>query len=159
MNRHSNFGYASILLSFIIICIITFTALTLLTANSDYKLSKKVADRNTAYYEACEQAYETIASVDKILFQSFTASANEGDYYSLASTQITGTIEDITWNSEEKTISFSVPIVSNQVLECSLLLHYPDHDYDSFYSITNWQSVHIDAPFEEQPLNLIGSGN
>ncbi len=40
----SNFGFSTILLTFSMICIVTFSALAFVTANSDYKLSKRVAD-------------------------------------------------------------------------------------------------------------------
>lgn len=65
MNRHTNFGFSSILISFIMICIVTFSALALVTANSDYKLSRKVADRNQQYYLAQEQAYEKLSQIDR----------------------------------------------------------------------------------------------
>lgn len=40
---------------FSMICIVTFSALAFVTANSDYKLSKHVADNNSSYYRACEK--------------------------------------------------------------------------------------------------------
>ena len=46
----SNFGFSTILLTFSMICIVTFSALAFVTANSDYKLSKRVADNNSSYY-------------------------------------------------------------------------------------------------------------
>ena len=52
--RFSSFGFSSILLIFVMICIVTFATLTLVTANSDYKLSKKVAAKSTSYYEGEE---------------------------------------------------------------------------------------------------------
>ena len=39
----SNFGFSTILLTFVMMCIMTFGVLSLITANSDYKLSQKVA--------------------------------------------------------------------------------------------------------------------
>ena len=54
----SNFGFSTILLSFVMICVVTFSALALVTANSDYRLSKKVADKTAEYYTAQEKAYE-----------------------------------------------------------------------------------------------------
>ena len=52
----SNFGFSTILLAFVMICIVTISALSLLTANSDYKLSQKVAEKNTAYFDAEKKA-------------------------------------------------------------------------------------------------------
>ncbi len=36
----SNFGFSTILLTFSMICIVTFSALAFVTANSDYKLKR-----------------------------------------------------------------------------------------------------------------------
>lgn len=160
MNKHSNFGYSTILLSFIIICILTFTALTLLTANSDFKLSKKVADRNSSYYEAQEQAYDELSDIDQLLLQCYEASSDEEAYYEAALTTITARFEG-TFDTKEGQMlfSFSKSITSDQYLEVSLLLKYPENEIDTFYEIEKWQSIHIDTPFEEQPLNLIGGDN
>lgn len=69
MNQRSfsNFGFSSILLAFVMLCIVTFSALSLLTANADYKLSKKVADKTAAYYQAEEKAYLLLRKLIRIL--------------------------------------------------------------------------------------------
>ena len=59
----SNFGFSTILLTFSMICIVTFSALAFVTANSDYKLSKRVADNNSSYYRACEKAWDEISQI------------------------------------------------------------------------------------------------
>ena len=60
----SNFGFATLLLCFTMICIITFAVLSLITANSDWILSKKVASKNASYHQVEEKAYEHIAKID-----------------------------------------------------------------------------------------------
>ena len=77
----SNFGFSTILLSFVMICVVTFSALSLITANSDYKLSKKVADKNQSYYQAQEQAYAKINMIDQVLADSYLASATADEYF------------------------------------------------------------------------------
>ena len=67
----SNFGFSSILLTFVMLCIVTFSALSLLTANADYKLSKKVADKTTAYYQAEEKAYLLLQKIDQDLAHAY----------------------------------------------------------------------------------------
>ncbi len=49
-------GVSSILVIFIIICLVTFSVMSLVSARADYALSKKIADRNKAYYAATSQA-------------------------------------------------------------------------------------------------------
>ena len=69
----SNFGFSTILLTFSMICIVTFSALAFVTANSDYKLSKRVADNNSSYYRACEKAWDEISQIDAILASAYDA--------------------------------------------------------------------------------------
>ena len=160
MNRHSNFGYSTILLSFVIVCILTFTALTLLTANSDYKLSKKVADQNTAFYEAQEQAYDELSQVDRILLKCYQEAPDEDSYYESVSALLSSQLDGrITFEDGKMHFSFSKSISSQQYLAVSLLLEYPQNEIDTFYEIEKWQSIHMDMPLDEQPLNLIGKTN
>ena len=66
----SNFGFSTILISFTMICIVTFLALSLITANADYKLSKKTAEKTKEYYAAQESAYNGIADISEIFGKS-----------------------------------------------------------------------------------------
>ena len=49
--RFSNFGMSTILVVFAMMCIVTFSVLAFITANSDYKLSCRVAENNSSYYQ------------------------------------------------------------------------------------------------------------
>lgn len=62
----SNIGTASLLMIFIVLCMVIFALLSLTEANRDYKYSEAMAKHNTQYYEACNIAYEQIAAIDAI---------------------------------------------------------------------------------------------
>lgn len=67
MNKKSygiNIGFSSILVIFVILCLVSFATLSVVSANADYKLSAKLADRTTAYYTACNKAYEQLATIE-----------------------------------------------------------------------------------------------
>ena len=59
-----NIGSSSLLVVFLVLCLVIFAVLTLTGAQSDYRFSRRLADRRTAYYAACNQAEEQIASLD-----------------------------------------------------------------------------------------------
>lgn len=59
-----NTGSASILVIFIVLCLSTLAVLSLVSARADYALSKKRADRTTAYYNACNAAEAKLAETD-----------------------------------------------------------------------------------------------
>jgi hypothetical protein len=60
-------GFSSILMVFTMLCLVTFATLSLITANSDYRLSLKVAEKTTAYYEADTAARNYLQQLDLAL--------------------------------------------------------------------------------------------
>lgn len=64
---HLSVGTSSILMIFVVLCLTTFGVLSFVTANSDYKLSRKNADAVTAYYQADSKADELLKTIDSQL--------------------------------------------------------------------------------------------
>lgn len=60
-------GGPSIIMIFVVLCFTTLGALSLMTANADWKLTHKVATSVTDYYTADNQAEEILASADAAL--------------------------------------------------------------------------------------------
>lgn len=60
----SSVGSASILLIFTVLCLISFATLTLVNSKADYNLSKNLAARQKAYYEACHKGNAFVAAVN-----------------------------------------------------------------------------------------------
>ena len=60
-NFGMNIGASSILVIIVILTLICFAGLSLASANADYQLCLKLADRTSAYYEATSKAYEELA--------------------------------------------------------------------------------------------------
>lgn len=151
----SNFGFSTILLAFVMICIVTISAVSLLTANSDYKLSKKVAEKNKDYYIAEETAYSQLKAIDTELSLAYQEAENESEYYSYAETRLS----PLGYGQFEKTdsgyiYSYSVPISDTQALEVILTVHYPTSDLDTFYKIACWKSAYETTIYEDETLNL-----
>lgn len=151
----SNFGFSTILLAFVMICIVTISAISLLTANSDYKLSKKVAEKSQAYFKAEEEAYLLLEEIDTLLSLAYQESSNENEYYNACIHQLSvlgyGTYET---NDNTHVYSYSVPIANEQSLVVVLTLHYPLGSNDSFYQIQSWQSKYETNLHEEETLDL-----
>ena len=58
-------GASSILIIFIIVCLVTFAVLSLVSAGADYRLSQKVAERNQSYYNATSAAQEKLRDLSR----------------------------------------------------------------------------------------------
>lgn len=159
----TNIGFSTILLAFSMICIVTFSALSLLTANSDYQLSKKVAAKSTAYYIAEEKAYRTIATIDHQLQQLYFSTHTEKEFCKQALSTLSKlsldntSLELETVDDKTLTCQFSEIISDRQTLTISLAITYPQTDTMPFYIITQWQTITNEIPEESKPLNIMGS--
>ncbi len=152
----SNFGFSTIVFSFVMICVITFSVLSLVTANSDYKLSKKAADKNTAYYLAEEKACNHLYQIETILEEAYHASSDEVSYFMAVETALSNLdIGEFTNDNNEYTYCFREEISPSQTLEIALSILYPTGEKDSFFRIETWKSVFEEILPEDDLLDLI----
>ena len=63
----TNIGSVTLLMIFIVLCMITFAALSLSSAASDYQTARKSATHAQEYYKASGRAEETLAKIDQVL--------------------------------------------------------------------------------------------
>ena len=119
-------GLPSILLIFVVLCLVAFGVLSLVSANADQKLSQKVLDRSTAYYEACNQAEEMLCDVDTRLHAAYQSSHSTEEYV-----QMISVIPD----------HYTYPVSDIQYLDVVLSYPIPASDTDMSYEILSWKVV------------------
>lgn len=125
LSFNGGIGSASILVIFVILCLVSFATLSIVSANADFKLSSKVLERTDAYYQASRQAESILAAFDQTLVSIYEGSADEEEYFAQAG----------------HSKSFMVPISDLQSLEISISIVYPAQEGDVFYHIDAWQVV------------------
>lgn len=123
-----NIGSASILLVFVILCLVSFAVLSIVSANADSKLSTRILERTTAYYTACNQAEQSLAGMDNTLRRMYEASDNKDAYFA----------------SVGHGKSYVIPISDLQSLQVTIEILYPESSEDTFYQITAWQVLNTD---------------
>ena len=152
-------GYTSILLIFTMLCLVTFATLSLVTVNSDYKLSKKVADRTSAYYKADTNVRDYLYQVDEYLTDWYMSCEDkesfcEGEYEVIDSVAVPEGV-NVTADAENSVYRIEYQIDDVQKLCVSLKLTYPENEGDGFYDITEWKTVtdnSVDAGDDTLPL-------
>ena len=112
-----NIGSSSILLVFVILCLVSFAVLSIVSANADSKLSARVLERTTAYYTACNQAEQSLAGMDNTLRRVYETSDSEDAYYA----------------SVGHGKSYVIPISDLQSLQVTIEVLYPASADDTFY--------------------------
>lgn len=154
-------GISLMLLIFLSLCLITFSLLSLSGAVADKNLSQKAADRTREYYRADTSANEQLARIDAQL-AAYLKSAEESrtpeETYLAACTKISEVLPDVVWTSSDTdneaaqnqdltdstasgTISFTIQVNDDQVLQAELLVTYPSAEDDTLYQITSWRVV------------------
>ena len=129
-------GTSTLLLIFVSLCLLTFAVLSFLSARADQNLSRKTAERTSAYYEACNQAEDQLGETDQMLEKLWQETANEKAYFQA----VRETFEDMDFDEESRMLSFSVPLTDTQVLTVTLKLRTPESG-STFYTISGWKTV------------------
>ncbi len=120
-------GSASILLIFVVMCLICFAALSLLSASADHKLSNKLLDRQNAYNKARSEAETQLNVIDETLYELYKESDSEAAYYEQAG----------------RSINFIKYVSDTQVLSVELEVLYPVQAGDPFYKIKSYNIENI----------------
>lgn len=162
-----NIGSSSLLVIFLILCLVTFAILSLSSAKSDYSFSQRLAQHRQTYYEANANAEEVVNQIDNTLsalaeeIDLFGSSSFDGldNYFSAVNSAFKGCqINDITVNcdfwGDELLISFQVPAGDSQAL--TVTLQVTDcREQATYYDVKAWQIINTGSWDNDQPLNLI----
>lgn len=125
-------GSASILLIFIVLCLVSLAVLSLASASADDRLSQKIANREVAYYEACNQVEANLQVLDQKLLASYQQCPTQQEYLALAS---------------QYQLTYVIPISDIQSLKVEVTPVFPTNDQPHFYEIVCWKTI-MSAPLE-----------
>lgn len=135
-----NIGASSVLVIMVILSLVCFAGLSFASANADYRLSRKLADRTTDYYQACNEAYTVIAGLSEEFEEIYKSATSAADYES----KIKESLSD--------SLIFSCPMGENQALQVAVTPVYPSSQADEFYEITSWQIINLTTPELDESL-------
>lgn len=168
-----NIGTSSILLVFVLLCMVTFAALSYVSANGDYKLSRSLADRTAAYYEADGKAEATEALLYQRLSQLAQGCSDIDAYLNgipgvLEDTDCTFSFQNLggTGTDHEESspgtgndssflgnISWQVSLNDTQILQITLDLWDP-FTSDTLFTVSQWQVIQARAWEDHSTMNL-----
>ena len=165
-DRLPNIGSSSLLVVFLVVIMATFAVLSLSTARSDSAFTEKLADRKTAYYQACNTAESLVAAIDTLLSESYEKGMTEEAYFEAAASALSHKADelDLTLTSGEDSskgplISFAVEAGQDTILSVSLRAVCPEEAGDAFYRITEWKTQSTAEWHNDTPISLIPVGS
>ena len=159
MNRKSSksiisIGTTSIVLIFVLLCLLTFSVLSLVSAKANLSLSQKSADRTAAYYDAENQANEVLFTIIDCLDE--TVSGNPGitdaEFYETVHSRLNG--EDGIVFTDDQYLEYQVPLTDEQFLHVGLEISHVAFSDGKHYRILAWNtcSTHEWTPDDSLPL-------
>lgn len=148
-NPGMNVGSSSILVTFVLLCLVTFAALSFVSARADRNLTMQTADRISSYYAADTNAEIMLANTDSQL-KMLAKQTDKDEFYS----EIDSLFNDndmyiISGDENNKYISYSIPASDDLSLSVTLKAVYPESEDDSAFIITEWESISTYNPSEE----------
>lgn len=155
----TNIGTVSLMMIFIILCMVIFAALSLSGAFRDSHMGEKRAEHLTDYYTASNEAEELLSTVDDAFAYAYENAADEAEYYRLIDKKLRSDDFEKIWNGETLDIAFQTNIGTSQTLQVLIDVLSPQQIVSekgtSFYRILSWQTVPTDSWEGDSTLHLI----
>ena len=154
-------GTSMLMVVFIIIVLITFSAAILISADNDSSLTEKLAENKTEYYAASNLGEEVLADIDDVLEAAYQNSSDTDGYFMAANENLAKLTYDFT--SLELTgddrLFYSIEISEERELQIELQICIPDDNEGSYYRILQWRSVSTRQWNGDDSLNVYVPGN
>ncbi len=153
----TNIGTVSLLMIFIVLCMVTFAALSLSEAARDNNFSKKLAAQTSQYYKASNTAEEVLSDIDFILTDALSVNPGNDSYYKKVSKDLTAqNIRDTSLTVNHDIVSYQIPMNEHHALSVSLRITSPkDAKTEGNFSIISWEEIQTTEWEGSNSLNLI----
>jgi hypothetical protein len=139
-----NVGGSSILVIFVLLCLTTFATLSMVSANADYRLTKRTSQAARDYYGADTRAEELYAQIDGVLRELYDGAA-PGEYMELAAREVPVSCPGVEaeLSPEGLILRYSVPMGETQELRARLEAPQSPSGQGGFCRKIQWQVVNI----------------
>ncbi len=160
MNQNNNrspvsIGISSLILIFVMLCLLTFSVLSLVSARADMRLSRRSANRTTAYYDAENRANDILLSIIGCM-EEYADSPDSSSFYQQLQEQLDG--RDGISFTDASHLQYEVPLEEEQILSVSLELSYEPYEDGSHYRILAWNTVSLHEWNSDLSLPLLDKG-
>ncbi len=144
-----NVGSSSILVTFVLLCLVTFAALSFVSANSDHNLAVKTGERIQAYYSGDSAAEINLANIDGQL-NMLASRTEENEYYNgIEDLFSDNKLYSVTNDNGDILIHYEIPVTDTRMLGVTLKAIYPDSNNHKSFEIREWENYTIYVPETE----------
>lgn len=143
---------------FIVLCMVTFAALSLSSAASDDRFGQKMSEHMHEYYTASNQAEEMLSGADAVFAEAYQEEQDTDSYFTRISQELSDIME-VSQEDDRLTAYWQVDINDTQALQIEISVLPPaqiqKENSESFYQILSWQVIHTDTWEGDNTLNLM----
>ena len=136
-------GTTSIVLIFVMLCMLTFSVLSLVSAQADLRLSRLSAERTTSYYTAENAANEILIRIEEAAVELAGQPEQEsgtGKAFAASVLRQLDDADEVSLTNDGQLI-YQVPLGENQALRVELSVSRSVTDDGHHYVIHAWQTV------------------
>jgi len=139
--RFMGMGASSVLIIFVILCLTTFAVLSLMSSQSDLRMSGRFRDAEQDYYAAVAKTGESLKELDRILADVRKTIVYDESYYAkLIYAAVSGVEYAEESPDNDKLIILLVPISGGErSIQTDIMILPPENAYR--YSIKNQRTV------------------
>ncbi len=150
-------GTSSILMIFVLLCLVVFAVLSFVSANADWKLNDKLAKRTSAYYEACEKAQDFLEEIDSRLDKLYMENPSMDQYTSACRSYLETIAGHTSLESDSDRFSFyfTETLSDEQYLAVTISIPFSPVPGGHYYKITAWQTKASQAWDPDTHLNVL----
>ena len=142
-----NIGTSSVLVTFVLLCLVTFASLSYMSARSDYKLGQQEAERTAAYYDANRIGEIYMANIEGLLTKHCDKCSSKEEYLNGIEDVFADNINiDVERDGDDVLINYNVEISKSQSLDISLAAHYPTVQDGTLFHIKKWATL-VDSEY------------
>lgn len=158
-------GASSILVIFVLLCLVTFAVLSLVSARADKALSDKNTAHIQAYYAAETTAYEKLAKIDTLLAENLQAGTEDKAYFDQCESALHDAGYATRRDADALYVDYAVPISDTQQLTVKIRVHSAaertaaemaplSSTQSFFYAIESWaiEGDNVWQPSDELPV-------
>ena len=140
MSRKRGFpgaGLSTVLLVFVMLCLIVFSVLSLSTAKADLEMSRKVADRTQDYYQAQSRASERLKEIDAVLAKQYNE--NKENYLE-AAREVLQQEDNLIVAEDGSEVVYTEAMNETQQLRVELQIQPPEEERGTCVQILGWEA-------------------
>ena len=120
----TNLGTISLIMIFIVLCMVTFAALSLSSASRDMRAGQNMRAHLEEYYNVSNEAETLLAQADHIFAEAYAATADDSEFYRIVSEQ-TSPFAKAEIADGQFTLTYQLDINDTQALLVKLAVRYP----------------------------------